>query len=160
SKPILIILSKRQRVVRYLSNRSTTPFQRLGFLQLFKYSDHVLPESESEIGVRFALRWTFGKMPRELLVSFIPLRTCLVNLPPQWANAFVEQNKAPQNVVLELTWQDPLAGGRTRKGYVGWSGTASTTQSTAFPKSKEAQTDVLEIDPQFGQYIGLQNGQN
>ncbi|CAG8852788.1 4878_t:CDS:2, partial [Gigaspora margarita] len=53
----------------------------------------------------------------------------------------------PQNVILELSWHDAkIAQG---KAYVGWSGLSS----------KVDHSETIEIDPQFGEAIGLHNGQ-
>lgn len=53
-------------------------------------------------------------------------------------------NKLPQNVVIELSWQESKS---SRKSYVGWSGNHSK------------QSGTIEIDPQFGTAIGLHDGQ-
>jgi len=57
-------------------------------------------------------------------------------------------NKLPQNVILELFWQEAKT---IRRSYVGWSGDASKQHST--------YVDTIEIDPQFGSSIGLHDGQ-
>ncbi|CAG8643526.1 36497_t:CDS:10, partial [Racocetra persica] len=81
------------------------------------------------------------------IVSFVPLSTCFVNLPFKWSQFLSEQNQLPQNVILELSWHDAkIAQG---KAYVGWSGFSS----------KADHSDAIEIDPQFGEAIGLHHGQ-
>ncbi|CAG8656896.1 16015_t:CDS:2, partial [Dentiscutata heterogama] len=81
------------------------------------------------------------------IVSFAPSSNCFVNLPLKWAQYLSEQNQLPQNVILELSWHDAkIAQG---KAYVGWSGLPS----------KADHSETIEIDPQFGEAIGLHNGQ-
>ncbi|CAG8487764.1 12626_t:CDS:2 [Racocetra fulgida] len=81
------------------------------------------------------------------IVSFVPLSTCFVNLPFKWSQILSEQNQLPQNVILELSSHDAkIAQG---KAYVGWSGFSS----------KSEHSDAIEIDPQFGEAIGLHHGQ-
>ena len=56
--------------------------------------------------------------------------------------------KLPQNVIIELSWQEAKI---LRRSYVGWSGDASKQHST--------YVNTIEIDPQFGSSIGLHDGQ-
>ncbi|KAG0223855.1 Peroxisome biosynthesis protein pex1 [Actinomortierella wolfii] len=96
-------------------------------------------------------------MQKSVTVVFIPLRHCLVNLPPAWANALLDQGKLSQNVVIEFSWQD---GSNQRKAYVGWSGGASNGgQQAPVPGPPRPSGDIVEMDPQFGQAIGLRSGQ-
>ncbi|KAF9974090.1 Peroxisome biosynthesis protein pex1 [Actinomortierella ambigua] len=96
-------------------------------------------------------------MQKLVTVAFTPLRHCLVNLPPAWANALLDQGKLSQNVVVELSWQD---GSNQRKAYVGWSGGSSNGgQQAAIPGPPRPSGDVVEMDPLFGQAIGLRSGQ-
>ncbi|KAG0255522.1 Peroxisome biosynthesis protein pex1 [Actinomortierella ambigua] len=96
-------------------------------------------------------------MQKTVTVTFIPLRHCLVNLPPAWANALLDQGKLSQNVVVELSWQD---GSNQRKAYVGWSGGSSNGgQQSLAPGPPRPAGDVVEMDPQFGHAIGLRSGQ-
>ncbi|KAF9921527.1 Peroxisome biosynthesis protein pex1 [Linnemannia zychae] len=103
-------------------------------------------------------------MLKSVTVSFLPLRHCLINLPSAWANALLDQGKLSQNVVLELSWQD---GSAEKKSYVGWSGGASGSGSSGsgsnagvvVPRPGGATGDVVEMDPQFGQAMGLKAGQ-
>ncbi|KAF9348656.1 Peroxisome biosynthesis protein pex1 [Mortierella sp. NVP85] len=95
-------------------------------------------------------------------VAFVPLRQCLINLPAAWTNALLDRGELPQNVVLEISWQD---GSTEKKSYVGWSGSPSTGGSgfgsaTPFTQRPGGNTgDTIEMDPQFGQAIGLRAGQ-
>ncbi|RUP52274.1 hypothetical protein BC936DRAFT_149531 [Jimgerdemannia flammicorona] len=90
-------------------------------------------------------------MIKQIAISFVPIRSCLVNLPPTWV---------PQNVTIELSWTETTSPASSqpvsRKAFVGWTGGASIAP---FPSARSSMTEVLEIDPQFGQAIGLQNGQ-
>ncbi|KAG0026134.1 Peroxisome biosynthesis protein pex1 [Podila clonocystis] len=96
-------------------------------------------------------------MLKSVTVTFIPLRHCLINLPGAWANALLDQGKLSQNVVLELSWQE---GSTDKKSYVGWSGGASGSGSSSAPTRPGASTaDTIEMDPQFGQAMGLRAGQ-
>ncbi|KAG0325736.1 Peroxisome biosynthesis protein pex1, partial [Podila humilis] len=103
-------------------------------------------------------------MLKSVTVTFIPLRHCLINLPGAWANALLDQGKLSQNVVLELSWQE---GSNEKKSYVGWSGGASASGSGSgpgdatnpVPRPGASTADTIEMDPQFGQYMGLRAGQ-
>ncbi|KAL0077722.1 P-loop containing nucleoside triphosphate hydrolase protein [Phycomyces blakesleeanus] len=96
-------------------------------------------------------------MPKQLLVTFTPIRSCLVHLPSPWANALIDQGKLPQNVMVELSWPSQ---GTTQKAYCGWSGEASKPlDPNAVFKYGNPPPDVLAIDPQFGQAIGISEGQ-
>ncbi|KAI8073284.1 P-loop containing nucleoside triphosphate hydrolase protein [Gongronella butleri] len=99
-------------------------------------------------------------MPKHLLVQFTPIRSCLVNLPPQWVSALLDQRKVPQNVMLELAWT-PKGGADARKAYFGWSGQASKPlpPNSVFTHGADGKLDVLEMDPQLGTAIGLSEGQ-
>ncbi|KAG0320385.1 Peroxisome biosynthesis protein pex1 [Dissophora globulifera] len=104
-------------------------------------------------------------MQKSVTVVFLPLRHCHVNIPGAWANALLDQGKLPQNVVLELSWQD---GSSDKKSYVGWSGGASSgsfdsgATGSAVPSLQRPGaniSDTIEMDPQFGQSVGLRVGQ-
>ncbi|KAF9549645.1 Peroxisome biosynthesis protein pex1 [Mortierella hygrophila] len=103
-------------------------------------------------------------MLKSVAVAFLPLRHCLINLPGAWANALLDQGKLSQNVVLELSWQE---GSTEKKSYVGWSGGASNSggagsgnnAGAVVPRPGGATGDVIEMDPQFGQAMGLRAGQ-
>ncbi|KAF9988264.1 Peroxisome biosynthesis protein pex1 [Mortierella antarctica] len=98
-------------------------------------------------------------MQKSVTVAFLPLRHCLISLPAAWANALLDQGKLSQNVVLELSWQD---GAANKRSYVGWSGSASSGADGAgsgVPRPGAPSGDTIEMDPQFGQAIGLRAGQ-
>ncbi|KAF9902887.1 Peroxisome biosynthesis protein pex1 [Linnemannia zychae] len=103
-------------------------------------------------------------MLKSVTVAFLPLRHCLINLPGAWANALLDQGKLSQNVVLELSWQE---GSTDKRSYVGWSGGASGSAGSGsgnnagavVPRPGGATGDVIEMDPQFGQAMGLRAGQ-
>lgn len=61
----------------------------------------------------------------------------------------------PQNVILEIQT------GTSKKLYFGWSGEASKAlpPHAVFTQTNGTKLDVLEIDPQVGQAVGLQDGQ-
>ncbi|KAI8373910.1 P-loop containing nucleoside triphosphate hydrolase protein [Blakeslea trispora] len=93
-------------------------------------------------------------MPKPLIVQYTPIRSCLVNLPHKWVNALLDQKKVPQNVILEISLDN-------KKVYCGWSGEASKPlqPSSVFTHGANGKLDVLEVDPQFGAALGLQEGQ-
>ncbi|KAG0215261.1 Peroxisome biosynthesis protein pex1 [Mortierella sp. GBA30] len=101
-------------------------------------------------------------MLKSVTVAFLPLRHCLINLPGAWANALLDQGKLSQNVVLELSWQD---GSTNKRSYVGWSGGSSSGTDGASPSVPSPSRpginngDTIEMDPQFGQAMGLRSGQ-
>ncbi|KAG9320627.1 hypothetical protein KVV02_002807 [Mortierella alpina] len=98
-------------------------------------------------------------MQKSVTVAFLPLRHCLISLPAAWANALLDQGKLSQNVVLELSWQD---GAANKRSYVGWSGSASSGADGAgsgVPRPGAPSGDTIEMDPQFGQAMGLRVGQ-
>ncbi|GBC05391.1 hypothetical protein RclHR1_00620031 [Rhizophagus clarus] len=83
----------------------------------------------------------------QLVISFVSSNNCFINLPFNVSNSLYEQNQLPQNVVIELSWQESKT---SRKSYVGWSGNTS---------KQSGANDIIEIDPQFGTAIGLHDGQ-
>ncbi|KAF9211041.1 Peroxisome biosynthesis protein pex1 [Podila verticillata] len=84
-------------------------------------------------------------MLKSVTVTFIPLRHCLINLPGAWANALLDQGKE---------------GSTEKKSYVGWSGGASGSgSSSALARPGASTADTIEMDPQFGQAMGLRAGQ-
>ncbi|RCI02644.1 Peroxisome biosynthesis protein pex1 [Rhizopus stolonifer] len=94
-------------------------------------------------------------MPKPLIVQYTPIRSCLVNLPNKWVNALLDQKKVPQNVILEIS------SGDNKKVYCGWSGEASKPlqPNSVFIHGANGKLDVLELDPQLGTALGLQEGQ-
>ncbi|KAI8997534.1 P-loop containing nucleoside triphosphate hydrolase protein [Pilobolus umbonatus] len=100
-------------------------------------------------------------MPKPLIVQFTPIRTGLVNLPSKWVNALLDQKKLPQNVIVEIVAADTPKNGQNRKFYCGWSGEASKSlqPNSVFIHGANGKLDVLEMDPQLGMSVGLQDGQ-
>ncbi|KAK3807287.1 MAG: peroxisome biogenesis factor 1, N-terminal-domain-containing protein [Benniella sp.] len=95
-------------------------------------------------------------------VAFVPLWQCLINLPAAWTNALLDQGRLPQSVVLELSWQD----GSTEKKVVRrleWKRLYRRIRfdSAASPTQRPGGNpeDTIEMDPQFGQAMGLRAGQ-
>ncbi|KAI8141634.1 P-loop containing nucleoside triphosphate hydrolase protein [Fennellomyces sp. T-0311] len=97
-------------------------------------------------------------MPKQLLVQFTPIRSCLVNLPGQWVSALLDQRKLPQNVILDISWTGKEG---KKKTFCGWSGEASKPlpPNAVFTHGQNSKLEVLEMDPQVGQAIGLAEGQ-
>ncbi|CAO3684390.1 unnamed protein product [Umbelopsis ramanniana] len=95
-------------------------------------------------------------MPKQVSIQLTPLRSCLANLPVTWSNSLLDQKKVPQNVILELSWKE---GENTKKVYVGWSGESSKVPANAPFVNGGKPMDILELDPQFAQSIGITNGQ-
>ncbi|KAL7321939.1 Peroxisome biosynthesis protein pex1 [Mucor circinelloides] len=102
-------------------------------------------------------------MPKPLIVQFTPIRSCLVNLPGKWVNALLDQKKLPQNVILEVVGASTNAADKSpaKKIYCGWSGEASKPlqPNSVFIHGANGKLDVLEMDPQWGMAVGLQDGQ-
>ncbi|CAJ0846965.1 6600_t:CDS:10, partial [Entrophospora sp. SA101] len=86
----------------------------------------------------------------EVVISFASLLNCHVNLPPVFSAILYENDKLPQNVILEISWLETKV--KQHKAYVGWSGGASRS-------SNVQKLGIVEIDPQFGTAIGLKDGQ-
>ncbi|KAL9538989.1 hypothetical protein MBANPS3_010537 [Mucor bainieri] len=103
-------------------------------------------------------------MPKPLIVQFTPIRSCLVNLPGKWVNALLDQKKLPQNVILEVVGASSGNADKSPAGkkiYCGWSGEASKPlqPNSVFVHGANGKLDVLEMDPQWGMAVGLQDGQ-
>lgn len=67
----------------------------------------------------------------------------------------------PQNVILEIVGVHDNKQQPTKKVYCGWSGEASKPLSpnSVFTHGANGKLDVLEMDPQLGLAVGLQDGQ-
>ncbi|OAD07300.1 hypothetical protein MUCCIDRAFT_137986 [Mucor lusitanicus CBS 277.49] len=102
-------------------------------------------------------------MPKPLIVQFTPIRSCLINLPGKWVNALLDQKKLPQNVILEVVSAPNNSTDKSpaKKIYCGWSGEASKPlqPNSVFIHGANGKLDVLEMDPQWGMAVGLQDGQ-
>ncbi|KAL1923883.1 uncharacterized protein VTP21DRAFT_6918 [Calcarisporiella thermophila] len=89
-------------------------------------------------------------MPRSAFIVYTPLRSCFVNLPPSWASALLDHGRNPHTIVLEISWIGEDA--EKHRAYVGWSGAA--TAHSAFGNINQSG-EIIEIDPQFGQSLGI-----
>lgn len=83
------------------------------------------------------------------IISYIPLRSSLANVPRSVSSVLFNSNIAAQHVVLELVYtKKSISKSVETKAFVGWTGMTSA----AGPSSNSA----LEIDPTFAQTLGLQ----
>ncbi|KAL1958297.1 hypothetical protein VTO42DRAFT_4614 [Malbranchea cinnamomea] len=110
-------------------------------------------------------------------VALVPLKNCLVNLPPSLVSILVNANTPAQNVIVEIQYQ--LAsndstqrsgpGSQQRFAYVGWTGMPSKRKiapvvsrdgiSGVRGASRDQDISVLELDSAFGRVLGLADGQ-
>lgn len=78
-------------------------------------------------------------------------------------NALLDQKKLPQNVILEVVGASSNNADKpsASKIYCGWSGEASKPlqPNSVFIHGANGKLDVLEMDPQWGMAVGLQDGQ-
>lgn len=69
----------------------------------------------------------------------------------------------PQNVILEVVGDSSNSTDKSqvKKVYCGWSGEASKPlqPNSVFIHGANGKLDVLEMDPQWGMAVGLQDGQ-
>ncbi|KAF7730872.1 Peroxisome biosynthesis protein pex1 [Apophysomyces ossiformis] len=74
-----------------------------------------------------------------------------------FAHSFLQ---VPQNVVLEIAWSTK-SNEEAKKAYFGWSGEASKAlpPNSVFTHGQNSKLDVLEMDPQLGMAIGLNEGE-
>ncbi|PGG96525.1 peroxin-1 [Blastomyces parvus] len=110
-------------------------------------------------------------------VALVPLKNCLVNLPPSLVSLLVNANTPAQNVVVELQYR-PTSGasnpqsnaGQSQKcSYVGWTGMPSKRRlapvvsrdgiSGARGSSREQEIPTVELDSTFARVLGLSDGQ-
>ncbi|PGH11474.1 hypothetical protein AJ79_04849 [Helicocarpus griseus UAMH5409] len=110
-------------------------------------------------------------------VALVPLKNCLVNLPPSLVSLLVNANTAAQNAVVELQYRSTSGasnsqpnGGQSQKcSYVGWTGMPSKRRlapvvskdgiSGTRGSSREQEIPTVEIDSTFGRVLGLSDGQ-
>ncbi|KAK2751899.1 Peroxisome biosynthesis protein pex1 [Onygenales sp. PD_40] len=110
-------------------------------------------------------------------VALVPLKNCLVNLPPSLVSLLVNANTPAQNVIVELQYRSTSAasasqsaGGPSQKSsYVGWTGMPSKRRlapvvskdgiSGTRGASREQEIPTVEIDSTFGRVLGLSDGQ-
>ncbi|OJD11679.1 hypothetical protein AJ78_07594 [Emergomyces pasteurianus Ep9510] len=110
-------------------------------------------------------------------VSLVPLKSCLVNLPPSLVSLLMNANTPAQNIVVELQYRptsgasnsQPNPGPSHKCSYVGWTGMPSKRRlvpvvskdgiSGTRGSSREQEIPTLEIDSTFGRVLGLADGQ-
>ncbi|THC98444.1 hypothetical protein EYZ11_002103 [Aspergillus tanneri] len=104
-------------------------------------------------------------------VTLVPLKNCLVNLPPSLTALLVNANTTAQNVIVELQYRSTT--GKTngnsaqRSCYLGWSGMASKRKLAPIVgrdgisggSSREQDLSTVELDTTFGRLLGLSDGQ-
>ncbi|TFK74567.1 AAA-domain-containing protein [Pluteus cervinus] len=97
-------------------------------------------------------------MPRRARIHYISLRSSLVNLPISIYGPLLERQVRPQGLAVHLT----VVSGRNAKAeaYVGWTGMASASSLAHFnfSSSEERGLETIEIDPQYGQGLGFEEG--
>ncbi|RAH74411.1 AAA family ATPase peroxin 1 [Aspergillus aculeatinus CBS 121060] len=105
-------------------------------------------------------------------VSLVPLKNCLVNLPPSLVALLVNANTAAQNVIVELQYR-PAAGKSNsnsthRSCYLGWTGMPSKRKLApvvgrdginSSSAAREQEVSTVELDTTFGRVLGLADGQ-
>ncbi|KKZ65812.1 hypothetical protein EMCG_01197 [[Emmonsia] crescens] len=110
-------------------------------------------------------------------VALVPLKNCLVNLPPSLVSLLVNANTPAQNVVVELQYRPTSSASNSQSNashpqkcsYVGWTGMPSKRRlapvvnkdgiSGARGSSREQEIPTVEIDSTFGRVLGLSDGQ-
>ncbi|KAA1470710.1 AAA-domain-containing protein [Dentipellis sp. KUC8613] len=99
-------------------------------------------------------------MPRRARVHYVSLRSSLVNLPISIYGPLLERNVRPQHVAVLLTCLAPAV--RNEKGridaYVGWTGMLASSSIAHFNAGSDTSLETVEIDPQYGQALGLSEG--
>ncbi|KAJ5215853.1 uncharacterized protein N7498_002260 [Penicillium cinerascens] len=104
-------------------------------------------------------------------VALVPLKNCLVNLPPSLVALLVNANTIPQNVIIELQYKSTSgkANGAPpqRSCFLGWTGMPSKRKpapvvgrdgiSSGYSREQEASS--VELDTTFGRLLGLTEGQ-
>ncbi|KKK27065.1 peroxisome biosynthesis protein [Aspergillus rambellii] len=106
-------------------------------------------------------------------VALVPLKNCLVNLPPSLVSLLVNANTAAQNVIVELQYR-PTAKTTTngsttpRSCFLGWTGMPSKRRLapvvsrdgiTSSSSARDQDVSTVELDTTFGRVLGLTEGQ-
>ncbi|KAL5365110.1 P-loop containing nucleoside triphosphate hydrolase protein, partial [Aspergillus floccosus] len=105
-------------------------------------------------------------------VALVPLKNCLVNLPPSLVALLVNANTTAQNVIVELQYS-PTAGrangnSAQRSCYLGWTGMPSKRKLapvvgrdgiSSGSSAREQDVSTVELDTTFGRVLGLSEGQ-
>ncbi|PLB34971.1 AAA family ATPase peroxin 1 [Aspergillus candidus] len=105
-------------------------------------------------------------------VALVPLKNCLVNLPPSLVALLVNANTTAQNVIVELQYR-PTAGKLSgnpaqRSCYLGWTGMQSKRKLAPVvgrdgisnsSSTREQDASTVELDTTFARVLGLSEGQ-
>ncbi|KAL4987291.1 P-loop containing nucleoside triphosphate hydrolase protein [Aspergillus falconensis] len=105
-------------------------------------------------------------------VALVPIKNCLVNLPPSLVSLLVNANTPAQNVIVELQFRPT---GRASNGsitprscYLGWTGMPSKRKIAPVvgrdgisnsSSTREQDAATVELDATFGRVLGLSEGQ-
>ncbi|KAK2845301.1 hypothetical protein FQN49_005856, partial [Arthroderma sp. PD_2] len=111
-------------------------------------------------------------------IALVPLKSCLVNLPPPLVSLLVNANTPAQNVIVELQHRGPSTStpnsGKNaqpvqKTAHVGWTGMPSKRRLAPVVtrdgingtrgQPKDQDVAVIEIDSTFGRVLGLADGQ-
>ncbi|KAH8676091.1 ATPase protein [Xylariales sp. PMI_506] len=110
-------------------------------------------------------------------ISLVHLKNCLVNLPASLVSVLVNVNTPAQNVVVELNYRVPFAGGTAqangtssqRSIFVGWTGMPSKRKlaslvgrdsiSASRGSTRDQEVASVEIDATLAATLGLPDGQ-
>ncbi|KAJ5569770.1 uncharacterized protein N7459_009200 [Penicillium hispanicum] len=111
------------------------------------------------------------KPPTTAEVALLPLKNCLVNLPPSLVALLVNANTTAQNVIIEIqykpTSKNTNGASPQRSCFLGWTGMPSKRKlapvvgregiSGGF--SREQEISTVELDTTFGRLLDLAEGQ-
>ncbi|KAM6502170.1 P-loop containing nucleoside triphosphate hydrolase protein [Amanita muscaria] len=100
-------------------------------------------------------------MPRKARIHLVPLHSSLINLPMSLYGPLVERDVRPQSLAVHLKLLSSAQNERSRtvEAFVGWTGMAATSSLVHSAKSpSEGVSDTVEIDPQYAQGLGFQQG--
>ncbi|KAJ5143861.1 uncharacterized protein N7515_002648 [Penicillium bovifimosum] len=104
-------------------------------------------------------------------VALVPLKNCLVNLPPSLVALLVNANTTAQNVIIELQYKSVSgkANGAPpqQSCFLGWTGMPSKRRLAPVVGrdginsgySREQEISTVELDTTFGRLLGLAEGQ-
>ncbi|KJA20005.1 hypothetical protein HYPSUDRAFT_204070 [Hypholoma sublateritium FD-334 SS-4] len=102
-------------------------------------------------------------MPKRARVHFVSLRSSLVNLPISIYGPLVERSVRPQHLAVHLALvPNPASKAKAERleVYVGWTGMAAASSLAHFnaAQSGDGGFETIEIDPQYAQGLGLNQG--
>ncbi|KAL4998052.1 P-loop containing nucleoside triphosphate hydrolase protein [Aspergillus recurvatus] len=105
-------------------------------------------------------------------IALVPLKNCLVNLPPSLVSLLVNANTPAQNVIVELQFRPTgrASNGSTtpRSCYLGWTGMPSKRRIAPVvgrdginnsSTTREQDAATVELDTTFGRVLGMSEGQ-